>query len=137
MDQVATAIKSALRPIQVLYNKAFDANKYAAGVGLSVLITISLFFVMVILISLGDSGMKEDKSVKLADVVMPERQIDTFMTEVDKPEKPEEQPEDIAQPELDLQPLTGLDQLMVEDQARVERYPQAVLRVFQVYQPQS
>ena len=31
---------------------------------------------------------------------MPERQIDTFMTEVDKPEKPEEQPEDIAQPEL-------------------------------------
>jgi len=36
---------------------------------------------------------------------MPERQIDTFMTEVDKPEKPEEQPEDIAQPELDLQPL--------------------------------
>jgi protein TonB len=109
MDQVTTAIKSALRPIQVLYNKAFDANKYAAGVGLSVLITISLFFVMVILISLGDSGMKEDKSVKLADVVMPERQIDTFMTEVDKPEKPEEQPEDIAQPELDLQPLTGLD----------------------------
>ena len=64
---------------------------------------------MVILISLGDSGMKEDTSVKLADVVMPEREIDTFMTEVDKPEKPEEQPEDIAQPELDLQPLTGVD----------------------------
>ena len=64
---------------------------------------------MVILIALGDSGIKEDTSVKLADVVMPERQIDTFMTEVDKPEKPEEQPEDIAQPELDLAPLTGLD----------------------------
>jgi protein TonB len=64
---------------------------------------------MVILISLGDSGMKEDTSVKLADVVMPERQIDTFMTEVDKPEQPEEQPEDIAQPDLDLQPLTGID----------------------------
>lgn len=109
MDQVTTAIKSALKPIQALYNKAFDANKYVAGVGLSVLITTALFFVMVILISLGDSGMKEDTSVKLADVVMPERQIDTFMTEVDKPEKPEEQPEDIAQPELDLAPLTGLD----------------------------
>ncbi len=64
---------------------------------------------MVILISLGDSGMKEDTSVNLADVVMPERQIDTFMTEVEKPEQPEEQPEDIAQPDLDLQPLTGLD----------------------------
>ena len=109
MNQVATAIKYAFKPIQALYNKAFDANKYVAGVGLSILITTSLFFVMVILISLGDSGMKEDTSVKLADVVMPERQIDTFITEVDKPEKPEEQPEDIAQPELDLQPLTGLD----------------------------
>ena len=80
-----------------------------SGIGLSVIITTALFFVMVILISLGDSGMKEDTSVKLADIVMPERQIDTFMTEVEKPEQPEEQPEDIAQPDLDLQPLTGLD----------------------------
>jgi protein TonB len=109
MDQFTTAINSAFKPIIALYNKAFDANKYVAGIGLSVLITTALFFVMVVLISLGDSGMKEDTSVKLADVVMPERQIDTFITEVDKPEKPEEQPEDIAQPELDLQPLTGLD----------------------------
>ena len=109
MDQITSAIKSVLRPVQSLYNKAFNANKYAAGIGLSVIITTSLFFVMVILISLGDSGMKEDTSVKLADVVMPERQIDTFMTEVEKPEQPEEQPEDIAQPDLDLQPLTGLD----------------------------
>src|SRR6056300_250312 len=100
MDQITSAIKSALKPVQSLYNRAFNANKYAAGIGL---------FVMIILISLGDSGMKEDTSVKLADVVMPERQIDTFMTEVDKPEQPEEQPEDIAQPDLDLQPLTGLD----------------------------
>ena len=68
MDQVTTAIKSALKPIKALYNKAFDANKYVAGVGLSVLITTALFFVMVILISLGDSGMKEDTSVKLAAV---------------------------------------------------------------------
>ena len=109
MDQFTTAINTAFKPIIALYNKAFDANKYVAGIGLSVLITTALFFVMVVLISLGDSGMKEDTSVKLADVVMPERQIDTFITEVDKPEKPEEQPEDIAQPELDLQPLTGLD----------------------------
>ena len=109
MDQFTTAINTAFKPVTALYNKAFDANKYVAGIGLSVLITTALFFVMVVLISLGDSGMKEDTSVKLADVVMPERQIDTFITEVDKPEKPEEQPEDIAQPELDLQPLTGLD----------------------------
>ena len=98
-----------MKPVQALYNKAFNANKYLAGIGLSAIITSFLFFIMVVLISLGDSGMKEDNSIKLADVVMPERQIDTFMTEVDKPEKPEEQPEDIAQPELDLQPLTGID----------------------------
>ena len=109
MDQFTKVINSLFKPLIALYNKAFDANKYLAGIGLSVLITTALFFVMVVLISLGDSGMKEDTSVKLADVVMPERQIETFTTEVDKPDKPEEQPEDIAQPELDLQPLTGLD----------------------------
>ena len=105
----SSMILAVFRPVQVLYNKAFNTNKYLAGIGLSVIITTILFFVMVILISLGDSGMKEDTSVKLADVVMPERQIDTFMMEVDKPEKPEEQPEDIAQPDLDLQPLAGID----------------------------
>jgi len=109
MDKYKSAFLKAWSPIQNLYNQAFNANKYAAGIGLSVVITTVLFFIMVILISLGDSGMKEDTSVKLADIVMPEREIDTFLTEVDKPEQPEEQPEDIAQPELDLQPLTGLD----------------------------
>ena len=109
MNQVFTVINSFMKPIHGLYVKAFNVNRYAAGIGFSSLITLALFFVMVILISLGDSGLKEDTSVKLADVVMPEREIDTFMSEVDKPDKPEEQPEDIAQPELDLQPLTGID----------------------------
>ena len=72
MDQVVTAIKSVFNPIRSLYNQAFNTNKYAAGIGLSVIITTGLFFVMVVLISLGDSGMKEDTSVKLADIVMPE-----------------------------------------------------------------
>ena len=109
MNQVFAAINSITKPIHGVYVKAFNANKYAAGIGFSSAITLALFFIMVILISLGDSGLKEDTSVKLADVVMPERQIDTFMTEVDKPDKPDEQPEDIAQPELDLAPLTGID----------------------------
>ena len=109
MNQVLAAINSVTKPIHEIYVKAFNANKYAAGIGFSSAITLALFFVMVILISLGDTGMKEDKSVKLADIVMPDREIDTFMTEVEKPDKPEEQPEDIAQPELDLAPLTGID----------------------------
>lgn len=109
MNQVLAAINSVTKPIHGIYVKAFNANKYAAGIGFSSAITLALFFVMVILISLGDTGMKEDTSVKLADIVMPDREIDTFMTEVEKPDKPEEQPEDIAQPELDLAPLTGID----------------------------
>ena len=109
MNQVLAAINSITKPIHEIYVKAFNANKYAAGIGFSSAITLALFFVMVILISLGDTGMKEDTSVKLADIVMPDREIDTFMTEVEKPDKPEEQPEDIAQPELDLAPLTGID----------------------------
>ena len=109
MNQVIALLSSVTKPIQIIYIKAFNINKYAAGIGFSSLITLGLFFIMVILIALGDSGLRQDTSVKLADIVMPERQIDTFMSEVEKPEKPEEQPDDIAQPELDLQPLTGLD----------------------------
>ena len=109
MNQVLAAINSVTKPIHEIYVKAFNANKYAAGIGFSSAITLALIFVMFILISLGDTGMKEDTSVKLADIVMPDREIDTFMTEVEKPDKPEEQPEDIAQPELDLAPLTGID----------------------------
>ena len=57
---------------------------------------------MVALISLGDTGIKTDNSRKLADVIMPERDIDTLFDDFEKPEEPDEQPEDIAQPELDL-----------------------------------
>ena len=58
MNQIISTIGSIFKPVQGLYNRAFNANKYAAGIGLSVIITTALFFVMVVLISLGDSGMK-------------------------------------------------------------------------------
>ena len=96
-------------PIKAAYIKLFEINKYFAVLVLSVFTTFFLFVLMVTLISLGDSGLKDDKSVKLADIVMPEREIDTFMEQVDKPDEPEEQPEDIAQPEVDLQPIAGID----------------------------
>mgnify|MGYP003310449770 CR=1 FL=1 len=102
-------VSNLILPIKAAYIRLFEINKYFAVFVLSVSTTVLLFVLMVTLISLGDSGLKEDKSVKLADIVMPEREIDTFMDEVDKPDEPEEQPEDIAHPELDLQPLAGLD----------------------------
>ena len=108
-------------PIKVAYIKLFEFNKYFAVLVLSVTTTLFLFVLMVALISLGDSGLKEDKSVKLADIVMPEREIDTFMDDVDKPEEPEEQPEDIAQPEVDLQPTTGIDVNIPKPKANLQQ----------------
>ncbi|MBR50950.1 MAG: TonB-dependent receptor [Gammaproteobacteria bacterium] len=109
MEQVASALSIITKPFHTLYVKIFNLNKYVASISLATIITFFLIFLMTVLINSGDDTFGEDTSVKLADVVMPEREIDTFLTEVDKPDKPEEQPEDIAQPELDLAPLTGLD----------------------------
>ena len=52
MNQVLTAINLVTKPIHNTFVKAFNANKYAAGIGFSSVITLTLFFVMVILIAL-------------------------------------------------------------------------------------
>ena len=116
MNTTANSISSfsqtllrVLNPLIQLFYKAFNYNKYLAGTGFAAVITLGLFFLMVALISLGDSSIKTDNSRKLGDVIMPERDIDTLFDHVDKPEEPDEQPEDIAQPELDLAPLDGVD----------------------------
>ena len=96
-------------PLVDLYYKAFNYNKYLAGTGFAAFITLGLFFLMVALISLGDNSLPTDNSRKLGDVIMPDRDIDTLFDNVEKPEEPDEQPEDIAQPELDLAPLAGVD----------------------------
>ena len=96
-------------PLAAIYYKAFNYNKYLAGTGFAAFITLGLFFLMVALINLGDNSLPTDNSRKLGDVIMPDRDIDTLFDNVDKPEEPDEQPEDIAQPELDLAPLAGVD----------------------------
>ena len=52
MNQVLASISAIAKPIHYIYVKAFDVNKYAAGIGFSTIITATLFFIMVILISL-------------------------------------------------------------------------------------
>ncbi len=91
------------------FSKLFAINKFAASATMAVVITLGLFFLMVALISLGDASIKTDNSRKLADIIMPDRDIDTLLDMVDKPEEPEQQPDDIAEPEVDLQPLAGVD----------------------------
>ena len=103
------AVLNIFRPILIYVERAFEFNKYLAGAGLAVFITVALFFLMVALISLGDTGIKTDNARKLADVIMPDRDIDTLYDDFEKPEEPDQQPEDIAQPELDLAPIEGVD----------------------------
>ena len=102
-------LAKALGPLAAIYYKAFNYNKYLAGTGFAAFITLGLFFLMVALINLGDDSLPTDNSRKLGDVIMPDRDIDTLFDNVDKPDEPDEQPEDIAQPELDLAPLAGVD----------------------------
>jgi len=109
LNSLSLAFAKAMAPLIELFYKAFNYNKYLAGAGFAGFITLALFFLMVALISLGDATIKTDNSRKLGDVIMPERDIDTLFDNVDKPEEPEEQPEDIAQPELDLAPITGME----------------------------
>jgi hypothetical protein len=89
-------ISKVFGPIAALYLKAFNYNKYLAGSGFAAFITLGLFFLMVALINLGDNSIPTDNSRKLGDVIMPDRDIDTMFDDVEKPEEPEEQPEDMA-----------------------------------------
>jgi protein TonB len=124
MDGVLNIFKSmtdfvnkALGPFYSFINKAFEYNKFLAGGALASFITVALFFLMVALISLGDTGIKTDNSRKLADVIMPERDIDTLFDDFEKPEEPEEQPEDIAQPELDISMVDNVQVAMPKPKA--------------------
>ena len=107
LGNLSQTMAKVFGPLIELYYKAFNYNKYLAGSGFAALITLGLFFLMVALISLGDNSVPTDNSRKLGDVIMPDRDIDTLFDNVDKPEEPDQQPEDIAQPELDLAPLAG------------------------------
>ena len=109
LDNFYQSLSKAFGPLAALYYKAFNYNKYLAGTGFAAFITLGLFFLMVALINLGDNSLPTDNSRKLGDVIMPDRDIDTLFDNVEKPEEPDEQPEDIAQPELDLAPLAGVD----------------------------
>ena len=117
LKSITDPINKALAPLYDLINKAFEYNKFLAGGTLATFITVALFFLMVALISLGDTGIKTDNSRKLADVIMPERDIDTLFDDFEKPEEPEEQPEDIAQPELDLSPVDNVQVAMPKPKA--------------------
>lgn len=64
-----------------------------------------LFLFMVALISTGDAG-DINKGRKIGNVIMPEREIETLLTdEIEPPQEPETAPPEIAPPQLDVTPI--------------------------------
>lgn len=75
------------------------------GAGLGFLVTAALFVLMPTLIETADKSLDESKQRKLADITMPDRDIDVRRdNKPDKPEKPEEPPPEMEQPDMDVNP---------------------------------
>ncbi len=73
------------------------------GAGLAALVTSGLFYLMPLLIEMADKTLDEAPATKIADITMPEREIETKLKEVkpDKPKEPEEPPPDLDQPDIE------------------------------------
>ena len=74
------------------------------GALLAIPVAGGLFFVMQYLIATADPQIDDSKRRKLADIHMPEREIDTNVKEVkpDKVDDPEEPPPDLDTPDIDM-----------------------------------
>jgi len=79
-----------------------------------------LFFIMQYLIATADPKIDDSKRQKLADILMPEREIETNVKEQkpDKVEDPEEPPPDLDTPDLDMD--VDVDVVNVAPQAKVD-----------------
>jgi len=74
------------------------------GALLAIPVAGGLFFIMQYLIATAEPKIDESKNRRLADITMPEREIETNIKEQkpDKIEDPEEPPPDLDTPELDM-----------------------------------
>lgn len=97
-----------------------NLTRLLIGAALAIPVAGGLFFIMQYLIATADLELDEGKQRKVADIHMPERQIDTNLAETkpDKPDDPEEPPPDLDTPDLDMDlnveavnmaPSTGVD----------------------------
>lgn len=73
------------------------------GAMLAFVVTVFLFVLMPALIEMADKGLDDKKRTKIADIQMPDVEIETNLKEAkpDKPEDPEEPPPDMEQPDID------------------------------------
>lgn len=91
------------------------------GGALALLVTFGLFVLMPTLIETADKSIDETKHQRIADIVMPEREIDTNLKEnkPDKPEDPEEPPPELDQPDFE-DPDISPDAVNIAPTARVD-----------------
>ena len=80
-----------------------SAIKYPLAILLAAVTTLTLFFVMQALIAMGTGEVKKGELKKIADIHMPERELEVLDTEKkpEKPEEPEQPPPDLAPPPID------------------------------------
>tara|TARA_R110001592_G_scaffold363043_1_gene679711 strand:+ start:198295 stop:198903 length:609 start_codon:yes stop_codon:yes gene_type:complete len=99
-------------------NRNFSRLIIGAFFGLPV--AAGLFFIMQYLIASADPKIDDEKRTKLADIHMPEREIDTNLKEQkpDKVDDPEEPPPDMDTPDLDMD--MDVDVLNIAPTAQVD-----------------
>jgi len=90
------------------------------GALLAIPVAGGLFFIMQYLIASADPKIDTKKATKLADILMPEREIETQIEQkVEKVEDPEEPPPDLDTPDVDMDMDTA-DVVNIAPQAKVE-----------------
>lgn len=79
-----------------------------------------LFFIMQYLIASADPKIDDKKQTRLADIVMPEREIETQIEEmVEKVDDPEEPPPDLDTPDVDMD-MDNMEVVNIAPQAKVD-----------------
>ena len=81
-------------------------KKLLAVAGSSLLLTLSIFYLMQYLIAVGDIELG-DKAIRIADVTMPERDLE-LIQDIERPEE-EEPPPETMPPEFDMTPPADLE----------------------------
>jgi protein TonB len=94
--------------------------RFLFGALLAIPVAGGLFFIMQYLIATADPQIDDTKRRKLADIHMPEREIDTNVKEAkpDKVDDPEEPPPDLDTPDLDMD--MDVEVVNVAPQAQVD-----------------
>ena len=79
-----------------------------------------LFFIMQYLIASADPKIDDKKQTKLADILMPEREIETQIEQkVEKVDDPEEPPPDLDTPDVDMD-MDNMEVVNIAPQAKVD-----------------